>query len=89
MDALQERIGKFFYKQGANLDGAVRHLKEEIEEFTIDKDPQELADIVVVAFSVAHLMKFDLMKLVEAKQTINEHRQWKSIDGYVKHKVLS
>lgn len=50
-------------------------LREEVEEFAEDFDPEELADIILVAYAYAEHFSIDIQTELEKKTLYNEKRK--------------
>lgn len=64
----------------ANIEGVIRHLKEEFQEFLSAGDRHETAieaaDLVIILYCWAMLNNVDLHAAIDAKMSINRSRKW-------------
>ncbi len=93
MNETQNTIGNWADKnfnttiemQCAKLREEVTEFEAEIEANNLDKAAEELADVVVVAFGLAFLMGFSLLKAVNQKMIINRARKWNKVGKVFRH----
>ncbi len=71
----------------ASVSGLINHLKEEVAEFTEEKDAEELADIFIILFHLCALLDIEPALEVYKKLEKNKERTWLPPDaeGKVKH----
>lgn len=96
---LQDMVGQWgdrtFPREDRDLAiiGCLAHLREEIDELECaalsprDDPAHELADVFILAFQVAHLLRIDAGAAVRAKMAENRRRTWGAPDerGVVRH----
>ena len=70
----------------ATVSGLINHLREEVNEFSEDRSPTELADIFIILFHLSALLNVNPAIEVYKKLQINTEREWElAEDGKVKH----
>ena len=67
--------------------GLINHLKEEVNEFSEDTSPEELADIFFILFHLCALLDIEPALEIYNKLEKNKKRVWKDPDseGKIKH----
>jgi hypothetical protein len=89
MPSLQKLIGEWNIKTfpEATPDSIIAHLKKEIEELSVNHDPEEAADCMILLLSHAHRTGYDLFDEVLQKHCINIDRTWgqPDKDGVIEH----
>lgn len=75
-----------FGDKANNINVYKEKLKEEIEEFFLSQNPDELADIYIVIVQLANILNSDLQTLVNDKMKINRERKWNFNGKVFKHK---
>lgn len=76
-----------FGDKSNNIDVYKEKLKEEINEFFLSQNPDELADIYIVTVQLANILNSDLQTLVNDKMKINRERKWNFNGKVFKHKT--
>lgn len=71
----------------ATASGLINHLREEVNEFSEDKSPEELADIFIILFHLCALLDIEPALSVYNKLEKNKKRTWQEPDaeGKIKH----
>lgn len=75
-----EEVVELCIAAGANkeeISAAVKKAFDENKEPNPTKVPEEVADVVIVLYGLAHLDSFDLHAQVDAKMRKNRLRKWK------------
>lgn len=80
-----EWASQVFGDKANNINVYKEKLKEEIEEFLLSQNPDELADIYIVIVQLANILNSDLQTLVNDKMKINRERKWNFNGKVFKH----
>ena len=88
---LQDRISAWAIKKKSTTEGKINHLIEEIKD--LKKNPYDIerqADVYILMMAISDDTTFTMDELAEAinaKQNINEARQWLEPDeqGVIRH----
>ena len=74
----------------ATVESASEHMRREaMELWTSPRDPEEMADVVMLVAHLAHMQGIDLAAAIAGKLEKNRHRKWGKPDsqGVVEHVV--
>lgn len=87
---LQTEIGKWSCKTFPKSTQAsvIAHIKDEVEKELIeDCDPEELADVAILLFGLAHRRGINLLDEIMAKFQKNKKRKWGPVNdkGFQEH----
>lgn len=90
LDELQSEIGHWQANTFKNqtTKGLINHLREEVEEFSEEYDPEEAADCLILLLGIAHRRGFRLLYEANLKFKIIQKREWHEPDerGVINHK---
>ena len=89
LDALQFEVGSWGDRTfpASRVESVLAHFQKEVKELVESRDPEELADCILLLIHFAHKKGVSLRDAVRAKFEINKRRKWGKPDaqGVVEH----